>query len=212
MIDSIVVLHKAIEFSVDSGTLSAIENVINPEKSFLTGLLQDFVKNVLPVLAGAGSSYLAFYFFNKQKKSEMYFKSLEIEISTHKEFRRDLLLVDLKLSIDFPPSVNSWDDLLPAYVNMFVNKKGLFQKLKSKWIGLIDGEIVERIDNLLRVIGNAEKESADLESKFPAPTIEQSVAIDEYVGLLYADKLFSSVEEVNNQTKLVIERIRNSML
>lgn len=212
MVDSLAIIHKAIVFSVDSQAVNLVKNAISNDEPWCIVMLKDFVKNILPVLTGAAGSYFGIIFLNRQKKSENYFKSLETEISTHKEFRRELLLIDLNLKLKYTPALDSWADLQTAYMAMFKNNREHFQELRTKWIGLIDDEIEKCIGDFLVLIDDAAQRTAILESKFPEPTLAQSVEIDEYIASRYAEDLIAAKEKINSQTNLVIERIRKMMM
>jgi hypothetical protein len=212
MNDTIAILNNALSIGLDTLSVKAIAQLYQNTDLWYV----DALKKALPVFAGALigliPSYFTYKFSIKQKKIETYCGSLEKEITLHKDFRRDFLLIENRIKLAVNEIQDDSENYESEYAYIIISNLELYKKLLDKWIGLIDDQIIKVIKKLISVINDLNSKIALEESQQKTePTMDQKIEYRNNTIRKLRTSFITSFESVNEVTKSHIDKLRNKM-
>lgn len=164
---------------------------------------------MVPIISVVIGSVITIFVSKIILKNEIYFNSIEKEVSIHKKFRREFFLI-FKVKKFYAPD-ESEQEIMVKYFHFILNNCKSFERLRDKWIGIIDDKIIERIDNLIILVKNIQYEKAVAESNVHDElTLETFISIDEELVNKYFDKILNERSSIDITTKNHLVSLRES--
>ncbi|MBK9579817.1 MAG: hypothetical protein IPO40_22355 [Fibrobacteres bacterium] len=211
MLDTLMMFDKIHTVSVDTATISHIIAAIKGDEPWYLKLLEESIKNAIPVLSGIAGPLLGIWIYRRQKITDQYCTSVEKEIDLYKNLRREILLLDISVRPVYQ-SEQTLEEVLALMVSSIKEKRIIYEAIRKKWIGIVDDTVINKIEAVLKLINEISYEEAVADSKIKDMSIEDKVAaIDDYIANEYGTKLVNASNDVSDEIKTKIASLRNSL-